>query len=56
MADVSNVTIEEFIEEEDINFQRNWCFFVWKNDSFSKFPENDEKKRQSLSCYDTKYR
>ena len=44
MADVSNVTIEEFIEEEDINFQRNWCFYVWKKTPFLNFLKMMKRK------------
>ena len=58
MAGKPNVTVTEFIEEKIDGFQRNFVgfFFAWYSNSFSKFPKNDEKKRRSLSFYDTKRR
>ena len=60
MAGISNVTIEEFIEEDD-DFKKNFVgVFLYNRTTTSiiglQFFEDDKKKRRILSICDIKYR
>ena len=58
MAGISNVTTEEFIEEKDVGFPQNFVgvFSSDRMTTYLNFLKNDEKKKRSLTFYDTKYR
>ena len=57
MAGISNVTIEEFIEE-DVGFPKNFVGVFSSNrmTPFLNFLKNDKKKKRPLTFYDAKYR